>query len=171
MEAILGTSNNIWDYLLVLLIYGLMFVIMRYANKKVELNFEKSYWLLFVFWSVSMFIGNYIFNLLGFMSFLPWLNNFIHSFVWVGLCLGFLYAGCYKRDWYEQFLLAAIFSFIVKVFENLILGTWEKSDFLCFDGKYYYIIAMSLVDGFYPVISKFILTFVSKFYKGIYIGV
>jgi hypothetical protein len=170
MANILGNSNNIFDYLLVLLIYGLMVIIMRYANKNVELNFEKSYWLLFFFWSIAMFIGNYVSYLLAVMSFLPWLNNFIHSFVWVGLCLGFLYAGCYKRDWYEQFLLCAIFSFIVKVFENLILGTWDFDNYLGVDGKYTYIIVMSLVDGFYPIISKILLTIVSKYYKGIYIG-
>lgn len=170
MDTILGESNNIWDYLLVLLIYGLMVIVMRYAHKDVELNFKKSYSLLFFFWSFAMFKGNYIFYLLGVMSFLPWLNNFIHSFVWVGLCLGFLYAGSYKHPWYEQFALFSIFSFVVKVFENLILGTWDMENFLCFSGKYYYIIAMSLVDGFYPIISKFILTIVSKFYNGIYIG-
>ncbi|MDQ3020802.1 MAG: hypothetical protein M3R36_09565 [Bacteroidota bacterium] len=170
MEKILGESNNLFDYLLVLLVYGMMFIIMRYANKDIELNFKKSFILLFFFWSIGMFIGNYVFYLLGVMSFLPWLNNFIHSFVWVGLCLGFLYTGAYKREWYEQFALFSIFSFVVKVFENLILGTWDLENFLCFHGKYYYIIAMSLVDGFYPVISKFILTIVSKYYKGIYIG-
>ncbi len=170
MEAILGASNNIFDYLLVLLIYGLMFIIMRYANESIELNFKNSYRFLFVFWSVLMFIGNYVSFLFGVMSFLPWLNNFIHSFVWVGLCLGFLYAGCYKREWYEQFLLFAIFSFIVKIFENLILGTWDFNHYLGIDGKYSYIIAMSLIDGFYPLISKFILTLVSKYNKGIYIS-
>lgn len=169
MNEILGASNSIPDYILVLFIYGLMVLIMRYANPRVELNFKSSYWLLFIFWSLAMFIGNYVFYLLGVMSFLPWFNNFIHSFGWVGLCLGFLYAGSYKEEWWEQFLLFAVFSFIVKIFENLILGTWNMDRFLIFEGKYAYIVAMSLVDGFYPLISRFILKLGSKFINGIYI--
>ena len=27
------------------------------------------------------------------MSFLPWLTNFMHTFVWIGVCLSYLYLG------------------------------------------------------------------------------
>ena len=168
MDTILGTSNTLSDYLLVLLIYALIFILIRYPNPRVELNFRVNFLVLFFFWSLAMFIGNYLFYLFGVMSFLPWLNNFIHTFIWIGLCLTFLYAGVHKHNIIKQFLLFAIFSFIVKVAENLILGTWEKDPFYFLHGKYAYIIVMSLVDGFYPIISIIVLKLTSKFIRGVY---
>lgn len=168
MDAILGSSNTLVDYLLVLLIYALVFIIIRYPSPKIELNFKINFKVLFFFWSFVMFLGNYIFYLIGVMSFLPWLNNFIHSFIWIGICLTFLYAGVHKRGIIEQFLLFAIFSFIIKIAENLILGTWEKDPFYFLHGKYAYIIVMSLVDGFYPPISAVVLKLASRFIDGAY---
>lgn len=169
MESILGKQNNFFDYVLVLVVYGMMLLLMKYGNGKIELSFRKNFQILFIFWSFAMFGGNYLFFLSGIMSFLPWLNNLIHSFVWVGLCLGFLYAGTYRMDWYMQFALFAIFSFIVKVFENLILGTWGYDNYLGIESRYSYIIVMSIADGFYPLISNLLLRFISKFYTGIYL--
>jgi hypothetical protein len=169
MENILGVSNSILDYLLVLLIYFAVFILIRYPHPRIELNFKINFIVLFMFWSVAMFAGNYLFYLLGAMSFLPWLNNFIHTFLWVGFCLTFLYAGVYKHNIIEQFLLFAIFSFIIKVFENIILGTWEKDPYFFFHGKYAYIIIMSLVDGFYPIISVIVLKLSSMLIRGVYI--
>src|SRR5437868_12941197 len=98
----LGANNTLLDYLYVLVMYGLLFLVMRYPNQTVELNFRKTYWVLYIGWSVSMFAGNYFFYYVNLMSFLPWLNDFIHSFIWIGFCLVFLYAGCYKRPMLEQ---------------------------------------------------------------------
>jgi len=47
MEKILGTGNSFTDYLFVLLVYAALFIVMRYANKRVELNFRKTFWILF----------------------------------------------------------------------------------------------------------------------------
>src|SRR6185503_1024030 len=102
MTEILGFSNGVADYLLVLVVYGALFILMRYGNETVELNFRKTFWILFAGWGIGVFIGNYIFYLLGFMSFLPWLNNFFHTFIWIGLCLSFLYAGAHKKALWEQ---------------------------------------------------------------------
>jgi hypothetical protein len=170
METLLGASNDFWNYLLVLIVYGLVFILIRYPNPRVELNFEVNFRVLFVFWFVAMFVGNYVFHLLGVMSVLPWLNNFIHTFIWIGFCLTYLYSGVYKHNIIEQFFLFAIYSFIIKVAENLILGTWEKDPFYFLHGKYAYLIVMSIVDGFYPIISIIVLKICSKFIKGVFVS-
>jgi hypothetical protein len=167
VTEILGAGNTIADYLAVLAVYGALFIVMRYANERVELNFRKTFWILFAGWSAGVFLGNYLFYLLGVMSFLPWLNNFFHTFVWIGLCLSFLYPGAYRRPLWEQFALFAIFSFIVKWAEHTILGTWELDHFFFIEGNLAYIIGWSLMDGLYPVISAFGLKLISKFVRGV----
>ena len=167
MNDFLGANNTLLDYLYVLIMYGLLFLVMRYANEKIELNFRKTYWVLYIGWSLAMFAGNYFFFSVNLMSFLPWLNDFIHSFIWIGFCLGFLYAGCYKRPMWEQMFLCAFFSFIVKMTEHWVLGTWDKSDFLFFHGWFPYVISMSLVDGLYPILSKWGLKLLSKWIPGL----
>lgn len=169
MESILGPENNFTDYIFVLIVYASLFILMRYANRRVELNFRKTFRILYWGWAVSVFAGNYLFYLLGIMSFLPWLNNFFHTFIWIGLCLTFLYAGCYKNPLWEQFLLFAIFSFIVKAAESYFLGTWELSYFFFIDGNAAYIIGWSLMDGLYPFISITVLKIISKYTEGVLI--
>lgn len=167
MKYILGTGNNITEYLLIIIVYAALFIIMRYANRRVELNFRKSFRILFWGWALGVFIGNYLFYLIGIMSFLPWLNNFFHTFIWIGLCLTFLYSGCYKKPLWEQFLLFTIFSFIVKAAERYFLGTWEHSYFFFINGNAAYIIGWSLMDGLYPFISMVGLRFIFKYFEGV----
>lgn len=167
---ILGAGNDLFDYLLVLLFYGAMFVLIRYGTRRVELNFRRTFWVLYICWGFGVFIGNYLFYLIGIMSFLPWLNNAFHTLIWIGLCLGFLYAGCYHRPIIEQISLFVIFSFLVKVAERLILGTWEHDNFFGIDGNWAYIIGWSLMDGLYPLISMALLTPLGRFVDGIVSG-
>lgn len=163
----LGAGNDFVDYLLVLLFYGAMFVLIRYGTRGVELNFRKTFLALYIGWGFGVFIGNYLFYLIGIMSFLPWLNNAFHTLIWIGLCLGYLYAGCYRRPLIEQISLFVIFSFLVKVAERLILGTWEHDNFFGIDGNWAYIIGWSLMDGLYPLISILLLRPLSRFVDGI----
>jgi hypothetical protein len=167
MTEILGAGNTIADYVLVLVVYAALFIVMRYAKECIELNFRKTFWILFAGWGVGVFFGNYLFYRLGFMSFLPWLNNFFHTFIWIGLCLSFLYAGAYRKPLLEQMALFAIFSFIVKWAERTILGTWELDHFFFIPGNVAYITGWSLMDGLYPIISAFGLRLVSKFVRGV----
>lgn len=153
MNEILGPANTLLNYAIVVLLYGALFVVMQHAYPWVELNFRKSFTVLFWGWSVGVFIGNYVFFLLGFMSFLPWLNNALHTFVWIGLGLGFLYAGCYWKPLWMQCVLFAIFSLVVKAVEHDILGTWEMDNFFGLKGNDMYIVGWSLMDGLYPIIS------------------
>jgi len=164
---ILGAGNDLVDYLLVLLFYGGMFVLIRYGTRRIELNFRKTFRALYIGWGFGVFIGNYLFYLIGIMSFLPWLNNAFHTLIWIGLCLGYLYAGCYRRPLIEQISLFVIFSFLVKVAERLILGTWEHDNFFGIDGNWAYIIGWSLMDGLYPLISIALLRPLSRFVDGI----
>ena len=160
----LGPDNGAVQYALVLVLYASLFVIMRYAHGHVELNFRRTYWVLFRGWSTGTFLANYGLYRAGLMSFLPWLNNFFHTFLWIGLCLGFLYAGAHRRPWIEQFLLFAIFSFIVKAAERLILGTWQHDHFFwVFRGNLAYIVGWSLMDGLYPTVSLVALRFLGRF--------
>jgi hypothetical protein len=95
------------------------------------------------------------------------LNNFIHAFIWIGLCLGFLYGISYKRPLWELLVLFTIYSFVVKVAENKILGTWEFGRFFFIDGNLAYIIGWSLVDALYPIGSAVVLMLAGRFIKGL----
>ena len=162
MDAILGANNNLLDYLLVLVIYGLMYLLIRSPKPQLELNYRSNFFFLCFFWGGLMFVGNYLGYRTGMMAFLPWLDNFVHSFIWVGLCLSWLYYCTHERPMWEQFVLFAFASFVVKVAERLIIGTWSMDTYLGIRNPYAYIIAMSLIDGFYPVLSAWILKGLGK---------
>lgn len=161
-EQFWGFGNGVLEYLIVLAFYGLLFVLMRHANERIELSFRRSFTYLFVGWSLGTFVANYLLFRAGVMSFLPWLNNFMHTFVWIGLCLGFLYAGAYRKPLFEQFALFAIYSFFVKLVESTVLGTWEHPNFFGIPGNMSYIIGWSLMDGLYPLVSMIGLRLVSR---------
>ena len=167
MDSILGVGNSVLGYVFVLLIYGGLFLAIRQAGTQISPEFRRSFWVLYVVWAVGIFVGNYLFFLLGIMSFLPWLDNFIHSFVWIGLCLGFLYAISYHRALWELIVLAAVYSFVVKVTERMVLGTWDLNHFFMVDGNLAYIIGWSLVDAAYPIGSFAVLWIASRFIKGL----
>src|SRR5580765_8815097 len=101
METILGPGNTLMSYALVLLIYFLMFLFIRYPKPVVELNYRGNFKFLAIVWAIMMFTGNYLFYRLGIMSFLPWLNDFIHSFLWIGICLTWLYYSSHHRPLWE----------------------------------------------------------------------
>ena len=162
MNDILGAGNTLLDYALVLIIYGLFFLFIRYPKASVELNYRPTFLFLSIFWAVLMFGGNYLGFLTGMMAFLPWLDNFLHSFVWVGICLCWLYYCTNERPWWEQALFFAFISFLVKVAEKSILGTWSLESYLGIRNPYAYIIVMSLIDGMYPLVSGWVIKALAK---------
>ena len=166
-ESFWGPGNGPGEYGLVLLFYALLFVLMRHGNERIPLSFRATYTYLFVGWSLGTFVGNYLLFRAGYMSFMPWLNNFFHTFIWIGGCLGFLYAGAHKKPWFEQFALFAIYSLLVKVAENAILGTWEHNNFFGIQGNTAYIIGWSLADGLYPTLSIIGLRVVALFDRAV----
>lgn len=163
MESILGAGNTVTDYLLVLLIYFLMWLFIKYPRPAIEQNFQGKFNFLGIVWFVLMFTGNYLFYRLGVMSFLPWLNNFIHSFFWIGICLTWLYYCCRERSMLEQIIFFAFTSFIIKMAEHMLLGTWSKDEHFGIKHPLAYLVAMSIVDGAYPVLSKWFLQLREKF--------
>lgn len=167
MDTLLGFGNGFEQYAIVLSVYAALFVLMRYAHPVVELNFRTTYWVLGIGWGLGVFIGNYLCYLLGIMSFLPWVNNALHTFVWIGLCLSFLYAGCHNQPMPEQFALFFIFSLMVKIAEREVLGTWELNYFFFVRGNMAYLLGWSLLDGLYPLISIAGLKVVARYVEGV----
>jgi hypothetical protein len=168
MDKILGPGNTIPDYLLVLFIYGLVFLLIFYTKNKIELNERTSFLVLYIFWSLAMFIGNYIGFLCGVMAFLPWLDNLMHSFGWVGFGLAWLYFSSRGLPWYYRFFLSGMFSFLIKFAEHLILGTWTFDPYFFFTGAYAYIVIMAIVDGFYPLVSDLLLNWLHNKFPAVY---
>ncbi|MBL8155151.1 MAG: hypothetical protein JNM70_13285 [Anaerolineae bacterium] len=165
MNDVLGAGNTLGSYLLVLLVYGSLFVVMRYGNPTVAPAFRKTFIILYFVYAISIFIANYVLYRLGVMSFLPWLNNFMHTFIWIGLCLNFVYAGSYNRPIWEQFVFFFIFSFVVKLAEHQILGTWEQPNFFGISGNLAYMLGWSLVDGLTPVANVLGLRLAAPYIK------
>lgn len=160
-------SIELLNYVFVLMIYILLYLINRKKFGTISPEFNKSFCVLYVAWVLSTFFGNYGLFKLGYMSFLPWVNNFIHCFIWIGIFLGSLYAGIYKRPMILQILLFILFSFIVKMSEYAILGTWELDHFIGIKFPFAYIIGWSIMDGLYPFISIGLLSLMSRHIKGI----
>lgn len=141
----------------ILMLYAALFMIMRSIRKRID-NDEKG---LFAFiglmWASLVFVGNYLFYLIGIMSFLPWINNFLHTFVWIGGCLTWLYLGVREKEPMPvQCLHFATFSLIVKYAEQLLFGIWEHDHFFfVFKGNLAYVLGWSIMDGTYPIITKY----------------
>jgi hypothetical protein len=167
MNEILGAGNNLGSYALVLLVYASLFVVMRYGNASVEPAFRKTFVILYFVYAIAIFIANYVLFRLGVMSFLPWLNDFTHTFIWIGLCLNFVYAGSYNRPIWEQFVFFFIFSYVVKLAEHQILGTWEQDNFFVIPGNLAYMMGWSLVDGLTPVANLIGLTIAARYISGL----
>src|SRR5882724_11278326 len=109
MEEIM-VNNSIQSYLKVILIYGLMFLFIRYPKPALELNYHGNFIFLGCLWFILMFTGNYLFYRLGVMVFLPWLSNFLHCLFWIAICLTWLYYSSRSRPLWEQFIYFAFTS-------------------------------------------------------------
>ncbi len=169
-RALIGAGNAPVEYGLVLAVYAALFLLMLHGMPEVELNFRRSFWVLYIGWVGLVFPGNYLCYRLGVMSFLPWLNNALHCFVWIGLCLGFLYSTVRRESLALQCGKFAIYSFIVKLAENRLLGTWELDHFFFIPGNWAYLIGWSLIDGAYPLISAVGLRWLSAVIPGLVVS-
>lgn len=152
-----------------LLFYAALFVVFRAYKKRLEPWERKTYLVVALAWAGSVFVANYLLHLAGLMSFLPWTNNFLHTFVWIGGGLAWLYLGVRDREPLAvQIVLFATFSLIVKVFEQVLLGTWEHPHFFhVFEGNAAYVLGWSLADGLYPVLTLFGLRLLKRRVSGL----
>ena len=109
-------------------------------------------------WAPSVFVANYLLYRAGAMSYLPWANNFLHTFAWIGVCLTVLYFGVREtRSMPEQLLLFLAFSLVVKYAEQWLFGTWDHDNFFGIPGNFAYVLGWSLADGTYPILTRFVL--------------
>ena len=167
MDSILGPNNTLTSYLVVLLGYAALFEIIRTIHPRIDPDYKRKFIALYIGWAPTTFIANYLLYRVGVMSFLPWLNDFFHTFIWIGLCLGFLYGAVQHKSMLDQFALFAIFSFIVKWGEYTVLGTWELNHFFMIKGHVAYLLGWSLADGLYPVLSFYGLTLLGRYIVGL----
>jgi hypothetical protein len=119
---------------------------------------------------VSVFIANYLLYRAGVMSFLPWVNNFMHTFIWIGLCLTFLYLGVRETEsLWAQCVVFATFSLIVKYAEQRLFGTWDMHHFFfhSLHGNGAYVMGWSLADGTYPILTLIGLRLVARRVPGL----
>ncbi len=145
--------------LVVLAFYFALLVVIRLVKPQIEPFERRTFFVVGLCWAVPVFIANYVLYQAGAMSFLPWVTNFMHTFLWIGICLTFLYLGVREdQPMAVQFVVFATFSIIVKYAEQLAFGTWDLDHFFnVFDGNFAYVLGWSLADGLYPVITLFVL--------------
>ena len=119
-------------------------------------------------WAVSVFIANYLLYRAGAMSFLPWVTNFLHTFIWIGICLTIVYMGVREvAPMWAQFLVYFAFSLVVKYAEQALFGTWEHDNFFGIPSNFAYVLGWSLADGTYPMLTRFVLRRVSAGVPGL----
>ncbi len=153
----------------VLMIYAGLFLIIRLVKPSMEPSERKTFFTVGTIWAVAVFIANYLLYRAGLMSLLPWVNNFMHTFLWIGVCLSFLYLGVREdQPMVVQFVVFATFSLIVKYAERLVFGTWDLNHFFhVFRGNFAYILGWSLADGLYPPLTFYGLRLLGKRMRGL----
>jgi hypothetical protein len=155
--------------LALLLFYAALFVIIRAFKPGINRRESKTFFVIAGAWAISVFLANYLLFRLGVMSFLPWINNFMHTFLWIGICLSFLYLGVREnQSLAAQFIIFATCSLIVKYAEQMLFGTWEHGHFFyIFRGNLAYVLGWSLADGLYPLLTLFGLRLLAKRIRGL----
>ena len=150
-------------------LYAGLFLIIRLVKPSIEPGERKTFFTIGGIWAVAVFIANYLLYRAGMMSFLPWLNNFMHTFLWIGICLSLLYLGVREdQPMAVQFVVFATFSLVVKYAEQLLFGTWELDHFFhVLRGNFAYVLGWSLADGLYPPLTFYGLRLLGRLIPGL----
>jgi hypothetical protein len=152
----------------VLAFYGAMFVVIRLSRTRIAPFERRTFIAVGVVWAVPVFIANYLLYKAGAMSFLPWINNAMHSFLWIGFCLSWLYLGVREtQPMILQIVLFTTFSLIVKYAEQKLFGTWEHGSFFGIGGNGAYVMGWSLADGSYPVVTLYGVRLAARWVDGL----
>lgn len=167
MNEILGADNGLLEYAVVLLTYVGLFVLVWQIQQRLPSEYQRTFVVLLLTLGTFAFVANYVLFLLGIMSFLPWLNNFIHTFLWIGIVLSFLYLSIYQRPLWQQIAAFAVLSFVVKTVEHQVLGTWEMDSFFGIQWHTAYMLGWSLFDGLIPVAVRYGLRLASRYVDGL----
>jgi hypothetical protein len=152
-----------------LLLYGALLIVARTYNWRAARAERRTAQVVGASWAIATFVMNYLLFLAGVMSFMPWVTNFLHTFVWIGGVLTVLYMGVRRsQPLWVQMVLFAVFSLVVKVAEQILFGTWEHPHFFqVFQGNTAYVLGWSLADGLYPPITLFGLRFLARRASGL----
>ncbi|MDO8189232.1 hypothetical protein Q5424_23430 [Conexibacter sp. JD483] len=152
-----------------LVFYGALFVMVRaLGTKTIEPRERRTFVAIGLVWGPSVFLANWLLYKAGAMSFLPWVNNALHTLLWIGFILTWLYLGVREREsLLVQCVLFATFSLIVKYAEQLLFGTWEHGSFFGIGDNGAYVLGWSLADGTYPLLTLFGLRFASRWIRGL----
>jgi hypothetical protein len=155
--------------LAVLLFYAGLFTIIRVIKPRIEPEERRTAVAIGLAWAAPVFVANYLLYKVDLMSFLPWVNNFMHTFLWIGICLTFLYLGVRStQPMLVQIILFTTFSLIVKYAEHIAFGTWDQDNFFhVFEGNWTYILGWSIADGMYPVLTLWGLRLASRWIPGL----
>jgi hypothetical protein len=139
----------------VLAFYAAMFVVIRLSRERIEPFEKRTFIAIGLVWAAPVFVANYLLYKAGVMSFLPWVDNFMHSFLWIGFCLSWLYLGVREtQPMVIQVVLFTTFSLVVKYAEQKLFGTWDLDHFFgVLHGNGWYVMGWSLADGTYPLIT------------------
>lgn len=148
--------------------YAGLFTIIRTTMHGVEPRERRTFVAIALVWAPSVFVANWLLYQAGAMSFLPWVTNALHTFVWIGFCLTWLYLGVREREsLLAQCVIFATFSLIVKYAEQKLFGTWDKGDFFGIDGNGAYVVGWSLADGTYPLLTLYGLRIAARRIRGL----
>ena len=152
-----------------LLLYAALFVVIRTYEPRVAPPERRTALVIGPGWAASTFVANYLLFRAGLMSFMPWLTNFLHTFLWIGVCLTFLYLGVRRtQPMWVQFVMFATFSLVVKYAEQMLFGTWGLPHFFhVFKGNVCYVLGWSLADGLYPPLTLYALRLLRRSVSGL----
>lgn len=155
--------------LAMLLFYAALLTIIRVIKPSIEPEERRTAIAIGLTWAVPVFVANYLLYRADLMSFLPWVTNFMHTFLWIGIILTFLYLGVRStQPMFVQIVLFTTFSLIVKYAEQIVFGTWDQDNFFhVFHGNGAYILGWSLADGTYPLLTLYGLRLASRWIPGL----
>jgi hypothetical protein len=153
----------------ILVFYAALLVIFRMFRSQVPPIERKTFIVIGGVWGVSVFVANYLLFRAGVMSYMPWLTNGLHTFVWIGICLATLYLAVRTNySMATQFVLFATLSLIVKYAEQRVFGTWDLDHFFhVVKGNWAYVLGWSLADGLYPMLTRYGLRLAARGIPGI----
>lgn len=149
--------------------YAAIFVVIRLTRDRIAPEERRTFIAVGLSWAAPVCLINYLLYRADLMSFLPWVTNVMHTFVWIGFCLTWLYLGVRDtRSMLTQVVLFTTFSLIVKYAEHILFGIWDNDNFFhVFDGNGAYIMGWSLADGLYPLITLYGLRLAARRIPGL----
>jgi hypothetical protein len=155
--------------LAILLFYAALLTIIRLTKPSIHPEERRTFVAIGLAWAAPVFVANYALYKADLMSYLPWVTNFMHTFLWIGICLTFLYLGVRSRQsMLTQIVLFTTFSLIVKYAEQIVFGTWDQDNFFhVLDGNGAYVMGWSLADGMYPLITLYGLRLAGRWIPGL----